>query len=155
MTIQEELSQTREVVGVFNDAGALQEAIDDLARYESSASDVNLRLWLYRWSAVRRVKGRDEANVLLRKGVDALPGDTLRDVAAIILVNKRGDVESCVERYVKEKEKLCQACFYLGSWRAAEGDAAMAIALLDRAVATGATGIDEYHSAMAARLRLD
>jgi len=30
MTIEDEQSQAREVVGVFNDAGALQEAIDDL-----------------------------------------------------------------------------------------------------------------------------
>jgi len=132
-----------------------QRALDDLDRYEATATDVNLRLWLYRWLATRRAEGRDEANALLRRGVDALPGDALRDVAAIILANSSGEVESCLKRYVKDEEKLCQACFYLGSWRAAETDVAMAVTLLDRAVETGATDLDEYYSAMAARRHLD
>jgi len=130
-------------------------ALADMDRYEKPGAEVSLRLWLYRWLCLRHAEGRQVANAALRKGIGSVgEDDVLTRVARTVLANDAGALSNVLAHYGSDPDQLCEACFYLGAWREAEGDVDGALALFDRAIAQKRLDSDQFHSAVAARARL-
>lgn len=136
------------------DQGQLLEAIPDLARaVELDPKAAIPALYLYLAREHLRQNARPALAAVARGDLTRWPGPVIEMFLA------RRKPQQVLEAAAAgggplERARLCQAYFYVGHEMLFRGDGPEAARMFQAAVATGATGLDEYESARAQLKRL-